>query len=796
MSLFAGCGACCPDDGVATEDEAELPNGASPQDPTAGMPDLREATGYRSQLSTGSRLSRGSGALAGLASAAGEYLKKFPKESPCAGPDELRWINYMLTVMWPNIRKVMIEKGQREILERTYTELQKHKDVKVQSFEVEFDPGKKPPILKGLHAYKKLQGEHHSLQVDVDVEWTPGREFVLIPKLKGTVKAINIDTSNVYVSGLEFSSVVSCVLSPFIDKEPCFGVMQIFFYDPPGVRMYMSGLKQMPGAKLVKSIMEKIILKVMEEAFVLPHRLMVPVRHDLPLETLVSMKSPIPIGLLEVEILEAENLIAADVFFIGGKGSSDPYVEFTVGLAKTRTSTKRNTLNPKWLDGPDYFLVYDLSQVIRLEVFDDDPVYDDYIGLLPGYSVYWLCQEAEGKSDGEWFQLHAPESSDGKKRDAGRVKLRVRYLDLVDLEDGGESLTKQEKPAQPWAPTPFVVSVKLLGLEGDLAPGFVGSRCNVELQKQRKEEEDDEEVGEEGEDPTSSSQVRGSKRSLNSKKPGMLRKGFNAVKGVGTAVGKATTAFQAVTGLGFGERKSAVVTQKRSTKARPWAGHIKEQKNSPAFAIPPMCVRAIEQLHRREKWEVDRIAEMFGVDQEAVRVAEGLRTNFSVVWNEAAHFISTEVEPFSGVVRIDVYAAPGPMVSQQKGKKTISTVPARQIVGEQGLIGSVRLALKHEVLAGDEPWRQRVRARLRRKKVDPELAKLVMDSTQDHLHGENRTDSSLGDLVPGVLIEFLVEVRATKSAHSHNHVEPEQVIVDKSDLMDSTRKRACEVILA
>eukprot|EP00971_Amphidinium_carterae_P260968 5177081-Amphidinium_carterae.1 len=45
------------------------------------------------------------------------------------------------------------------------------------------------------------------------------------------------------------SSKKNCAL------EPCFVVR--------GVRMYMSGLKQMPGAKLVKSIMEKIILKVL-----------------------------------------------------------------------------------------------------------------------------------------------------------------------------------------------------------------------------------------------------------------------------------------------------------------------------------------------------------------------------------------------------------------------------------------------------------------------------------------------------------------------------------------------------
>eukprot|EP00971_Amphidinium_carterae_P130741 2589796-Amphidinium_carterae.1 len=106
--------------------------------------------------------------------------------------------DHLSEVTWPHMRKVLIEKGKKEIIERGLLELQKHKELKVQSFEVDFDPGGKPPVLKGLHAYKKEQEEHASLEVDVDVEWAPGREFVLKPKLKGTFKGIPIDTGGVF----------------------------------------------------------------------------------------------------------------------------------------------------------------------------------------------------------------------------------------------------------------------------------------------------------------------------------------------------------------------------------------------------------------------------------------------------------------------------------------------------------------------------------------------------------------------------------------------------------------------
>mmetsp|Transcript_33353 Transcript_33353/g.76095 ORF Transcript_33353/g.76095 Transcript_33353/m.76095 type:complete len:738 (+) Transcript_33353:101-2314(+) len=732
------------------------------------------------------------GGLAGIALAAAEYLRKFPKDSPCAGPDELRWINYMMTVTWPHMRKVLIEKGKKEIIERGLLELQKHKELKVQSFEVDFDPGGKPPVLKGLHAYKKEQEEHASLEVDVDVEWAPGREFVLKPKLKGTFKGIPIDTGGVFVSGFEFSSVVSGMLAPFVDYEPCFGVMQIFFYDPPGVRMYMHGLKQMSGVGgYLKGIMEKAMLKAMEEAFVLPHRLIVPVRHDLALETLVSMKSPLPIGLLEVEVLEAENLLAGDTS-LTGKASSDPYVKVRVGLATMRSTTIPSTLDPRWKDGPDYLLVYNLSQTIRVEVYDDDTLGSDMIGLLPGYNVYWLCQEAEGKPEGQWFQLQAPDTGDMKDmKDAGRIKLRIRYLDVIGFdEQAGFDRQNTADIAGPWARTPHLISVKLLGLEGELSSGFAGARCTVELLKPKAPKVHDVEDGgitTETDEDGKVSQAGSSAEIVSDPKPtSFFQKGLSAFTGIAKAYEEARDKFKALSGLGFGPRECAVPSKARTSKAKLWSGHIKEQRNSAAFAVPPMAVRAIEQLHRREGWDVAKIAEMFGVEEEAVLVAQGLRTNFACVWHESVHFLCTQPEPYSSIIKIDVNAAPGP-VDQKSGN-------SRQLVGEGGLIGSVKLDLSNEPLAGDSRSKRRVRARLRRKQVDQEL-KMMTEPENEETEGEHQCDASIGEVVPGILLEFMIEVRGTRSSHSHKHLEKEQVVIDKDELLDSTRKRALEVVL-
>eukprot|EP00971_Amphidinium_carterae_P118066 2339077-Amphidinium_carterae.1 len=65
-------------------------------------------------------------------------------------------------------------------------------------------------------------------------------------------------------------------------------------------------------------------------------------------------------------------------------------------------------------------------------------------------------------------------------KDAGRIKLRIRYLDVIGFdEQAGFDRQNTADIAGPWARTPHLISVKLLGLEGELSSGFAGARCTV-----------------------------------------------------------------------------------------------------------------------------------------------------------------------------------------------------------------------------------------------------------------------------------------------------------------------------
>ena len=63
-----------------------------------------------------------------------------------------------------------------------------------------------------------------------------------------------------------------------------------------------------------------------------------------------NYRSPDPIGVLSVTLLEAARLPAADFgFAVGGSGgSSDPYVVVKIGSKSWQSLKRMKTLNPKW----------------------------------------------------------------------------------------------------------------------------------------------------------------------------------------------------------------------------------------------------------------------------------------------------------------------------------------------------------------------------------------------------------------------------------------------------------------
>lgn len=91
---------------------------------------------------------------------------------------------------------------------------------------------------------------------------------------------------------------------------------------------------------------------------------------DNPKSTFAHLQCPSPMGVLRVTILAAEKLPKCDVLT-----NSDPYVVVKLGACVLRTPTVDKCLDPVWTAGNiKDFLVFSPSQVLQIDVFDDDSI--------------------------------------------------------------------------------------------------------------------------------------------------------------------------------------------------------------------------------------------------------------------------------------------------------------------------------------------------------------------------------------------------------------------------------------
>lgn len=687
------------------------------------------------------------------------------EENAQAGEKELRWINYMAGVMWPYVRKAMMKKADQMFREKMGEELSKHPEVKLTELTLDFDPGMRPPILHRMRVYQRTQQERHAIQIDSDFSFVPKKEAPLSregsarsqgslsktftkqgsmggkkdsPKevnetpvdepslerqgtqqedddlpfhlrftIAGLVKGhFPINAKDIGVTDLSMSGTMSCLMAPLLTYEPCVGTGQAFFLDTPSIQMKLVGVQGLgPIASLIRSVLEGVVSNVLAEGFILPHRYVHKLRKDLPLETLINMKSPLPLGVLQVEVLEGKDLPASDTSLMGAK-SSDPFVTVKIGYDQVRTSTISNTLDPKWNDPAGHLFVYNVAQIVRITVHDDDVMGQEALGNVLGYNVYAICEECRERPEGIWMDL-----TDDKGEPAGKLKIRVKYYDVGDL---GKMEPAKKPPAD--AP-PYLLTVKLLGLEGPDHGDLRNTRCTIEQVRPAGSEDQ-------------MSEAAKAKHHTN-----------RLMDGIERAAKFAATKVRETTGLGFGIREDGVSTKRKSTKAVPWGSglgwHLEDGNH---HAVPPLAIRAMEKLYIQENKSAKEIAEWFQIPEPMVTKAISLRGNFEAVWSEAVHFLQPASDPFCGKIKLKVEA---PASNQVRG------------ADDRGWIGDIEIELAPDPGQEDEAHFRRFRKELRRPKAKGaapqehartprELSKKWKESGKKFLHKKGSKDS-MGD---------------------------------------------------
>ncbi|XP_070695424.1 extended synaptotagmin-1 [Pempheris klunzingeri] len=125
-------------------------------------------------------------------------------------------------------------------------------------------------------------------------------------------------------------------------------------------------------------------------------------------------------GVLRINLVEAQNLIAKDNF-MGGmvKGKSDPYVKIRVAGITYRSHTIKENLNPIWNELYEVILTQLPGQEIQFELFDKDIDQDDFLGRFK----LNLRDIISAQFIDTWYTLNDVKS--------GRVHLLLEWLPRV-----------------------------------------------------------------------------------------------------------------------------------------------------------------------------------------------------------------------------------------------------------------------------------------------------------------------------------------------------------------------------
>ncbi|XP_048779996.1 extended synaptotagmin-2-like isoform X3 [Ostrea edulis] len=313
--------------------------------------------------------------------------------------ERAEWFNKILDQIWPFIGDYVKELLTTNIQPKIQTS---HAQMSSFVF-TKIDLGDIPPRIGGVKVYTE-NVRRDEIYMDLDIIYSSDCELMM--KIKG----INLGVEDLQVRG-----TMRVIFKPLIGRMPLFGGISVFFLNNPTIDFNLKGLADALDFPGLREMVEDIIAEQIANIMVLPNRIAVPMIEELNLNLL---KYPPPEGVLRIHMMEARNLVSADLAFVG-KGKSDPYAVLKFGPEKFKTKVINNTVNPAWNEVFETVIDCKDAQVIELEIRDEDPgSKDDKIGTA---SIDISSTAASGTVDC-WLPLE-----NVKKGDV-HVKLVWMYL--------------------------------------------------------------------------------------------------------------------------------------------------------------------------------------------------------------------------------------------------------------------------------------------------------------------------------------------------------------------------------
>uniref|UniRef100_A0A667HNW4 Extended synaptotagmin-2 n=2 Tax=Lynx canadensis TaxID=61383 RepID=A0A667HNW4_LYNCA len=337
-------------------------------------------------------------------------------------PDTERaeWLNKTVKHMWPFICQ-FIEKLFRETIEPAVRGANTH--LSTFSF-TKVDVGQQVKIVIQNFFFTSFVG---NCEIDLEIKRYFCRAGVQSIQIHGTMRVI---------------------LEPLIGDMPLVGALSIFFLRKPLIEINWTGLTNLLDIPGLNGLSDTIILDIISNYLVLPNRITVPLVSEVQI---AQLRFPIPKGVLRIHFIEAQDLQGKDTYLKGlVKGKSDPY-----GIIRVEN------LSPKWNEVYEALVYEHPGQELEIELFDEDPDKDDFLGSLMIDLIEWftLDEVPRGKLHLklEWLTL-MPNASNLDKvltdiradkdqaNDGLSSSLLILYLDSARNLPSGKKINSNPNP--------------------------------------------------------------------------------------------------------------------------------------------------------------------------------------------------------------------------------------------------------------------------------------------------------------------------------------------------------------
>uniref|UniRef100_A0A674EW51 Extended synaptotagmin 2 n=1 Tax=Salmo trutta TaxID=8032 RepID=A0A674EW51_SALTR len=246
--------------------------------------------------------------------------------------ERVEWLNKTVKQMWPYICQ-FVDKLFRETIEPAVKGANAH----LSSFcFTKIDMGDKPIRVNGVKVYTE-NVDKRQIIMDLDISFIGNTE-------------IDVDIKKYYcragIKSIQLQGVLRVIMEPLLGDMPLIGALAVFFLKKPFLDINWTGLTNILDIPGLNGMCDNLIQDIIYSYLVLPNRITIPLVGEAQLS---QLRFPIPKGVLRIHFLEAQELLAKDMF-LGGiiKGKSDPYGVLHIDNQLFRSKVIKKTINPKW----------------------------------------------------------------------------------------------------------------------------------------------------------------------------------------------------------------------------------------------------------------------------------------------------------------------------------------------------------------------------------------------------------------------------------------------------------------